>query len=60
MPFVVSLLGSILGPIIVVAFWALPLGAVVWTIVTLSRLRSGQAEIQARLSAIERRLRDQS
>ena len=60
MSFLLSPLGAILGPLIVVAFYVVPLGLIVWTIVTLSRLKSGQADIQARLAAIERRLREKS
>lgn len=36
--------------------WLVPIIAVVWVIVTLSRIRSGQQAIETRLAQIEQRL----
>jgi len=36
--------------------WLLPLGAGVWAFVTLSRLRTSQQELLAKMTLLERRL----
>jgi sensor domain CHASE-containing protein len=36
--------------------WLLPLGAAVWAFVTLSRLRTSQQELLAKMTLLERRL----
>lgn len=41
---------------VMAAFWALPLIAVVWALVTLKRIRDGQETLLARLQLIERML----
>lgn len=60
MQFFLSPIGSLLAPLVLFAIYVLPLVAVIWALVTLARLRTGQADILARLSAIERRLRELS
>lgn len=40
--------------------WLLPLGAAVWALVTLSRLRNGQQELLAKMASLERRLGERS
>ena len=36
--------------------WLLPLAAAVWALVTLSRLRTSQHELLAKMASLERRL----
>jgi hypothetical protein len=45
----------VLGVLVV---WLLPVGAAVWALATLARLRTGQQELLARLASLERRLGD--
>ncbi len=41
---------------VVAAFWAIPIAAGIWALITLHRLRVGQDELRHRLSMIERGL----
>lgn len=40
----------------VLVVWMLPIGAAVWALITLSRLRTGQQELLAKMAWLERRL----
>lgn len=44
----------------VLVVWMLPIGAAVWALITLSRLRSGQQELLAKMAWLERRLGEPS
>jgi hypothetical protein len=44
----------------VLVVWLLPLGAAVWALVTLSRVRTGQQELLVKMASLERRLGERS
>lgn len=60
MPFGLGPGESIVVLLSVLVMWVLPLGAAVWALVTLSRLRTGQQELLAKLARLERRLGERS
>lgn len=56
MPFGLGPGESIVIVLGVLAVWVLPIIAAIWVIITLSRLRTGQQELLAKMSSLERRL----
>jgi len=46
-----------LAPIVLAAFWLIPVAAGIWALITLNRIRHGQDSVRERLEAIEQLLR---
>jgi hypothetical protein len=42
--------------LVIAGYWALPLAAAIWVIVTLKRIRASQQSLQLKLDTIERLL----
>ena len=49
-------LPALVGLLILLLVWALPIAAAVWALLTLNRVKKGQDAMQAKLDAIERSL----
>lgn len=60
MPFGLGPIEAIVVLLSVLVVWVLPLGAAVWALVTLSRLRTGQQELLTKMAWLERRLGERS
>ena len=48
--------GEALVVLLGLVVWLLPLGAAIWALLTLSRLRTSQQELLAKMTSLERRL----
>ena len=60
MPFDLGPAETLLVFLGVLVGWVLPLGAAIWGLVTLSRLRTDQQALMAKMVSLERRLSERS